>query len=253
MNALVSVLATYNSFRNQIGYCRMQSYDTVSRSTSLSPPLFADGRVSFGVGLSSINMDGADAQLCGMCLNVTSVKGFYSWNREITEWGGPSSAPFLAMVMDRCPDKICTENFLDFDIYSPLQPVSGGNPTDVVWNPTPCPILPGETIEYLLCTRTTCDLEWSGVIPRTIEYWSLTIRNSRIPIREVSVFRGGEWIGLRRENGWVWDKGEYDLDDGLYVRLVDMERKTQEEVVTIPREGSNAYHGGIIFSSSLQT
>ena len=71
--------ATYNSFRQQIGYCKMQSFGTVSRSTSGSVPMFMDGRIRFGVGLSDFNMRASDAELCGMCLRVTSGSIFLPW------------------------------------------------------------------------------------------------------------------------------------------------------------------------------
>jgi hypothetical protein len=48
--------SSYNSFVGQIGFCRLQSFDTYSRSSSESVPMFLDGRISFGVGLSNENM-----------------------------------------------------------------------------------------------------------------------------------------------------------------------------------------------------
>jgi hypothetical protein len=143
---------SYNSMVNQIGFCRMQSFDTQSRSTSTSVPMFMDGRISFGVGLSDINMKEVSYFRCGECLQVLGMKPFYSWNKELTKWTesteraqtADSSSrflPFIVMVFDQCTDPICTRDYLDFDIYSALQPVSHGNPTNIEWISVPCPIL----------------------------------------------------------------------------------------------------------------
>jgi len=252
---VLSLLATYNSFRNQIGYCRLQSYDTVSRSTSGSVPMFLDGRISFGVGLSARNMDTTGANLCGMCINVTSVKNFYNWNQEITEWDAVAEYPFLAIVMDRCPDEICTENFLDFDVYSPLQPVSNGNPSHVEWYPIPCPIRADEPVEYLMCTPDTCNVGQSIDIPRrVVPYWSLTIRNVRFPIRSVSVSGSDNILhSLRLENGWVWDSDFFDLDEPFTISFEDVTGNRFQEVILIPDKGDPSYMGGYRWLSSLST
>ena len=144
--------SSYNSFIGQVGFCRLQSFDTVSRSTSESIPMFMDSRISFGVGLSDENMKLSNSFLCGACLNVTYVDNFYQWNNEITEWKdiAQPNQSFIAIVMDQCTDAVCKLNYLDFDIYSPTQPVMYGNPYNVQWHYTPCPIQNGETFEYII-------------------------------------------------------------------------------------------------------
>lgn len=253
---VVSLLATYNSFRNQIGYCRMQSFNTTSRSSSGSVPMFLDGRVSFGVGLSSLNMDESDAFLCGMCVNVTHADNFFAWNDEITLWKERADYWFIAMVMDRCADPVCTENFLDFDIYSPTQPVHKGNPSFVHWHPVPCPVSSEETIEYLICTPDTCNLNsTTDHIPpqRRVHYWSLSIRNSRLPLKNVSVILNETRHDLKRSNAWVWDYTIFDLDIPFEIQMIDVSDRTHTDIISVPSHGSASYHGGYLISSSIQT
>lgn len=265
---------SYNSLTHQVGYCKMQSFDTVSRSTSESVPMFLDGRVSFGVGISNENMRTSTGFLCGACLNVTKIENFYEWNNESTEWDyeKPSTKPFVVMVMDQCTDPVCTENYLDFDIYNEKQPVRNGNPFSVVWEYIPCPLLRGETMEYLLCFESSCHVQDSetaltlGDILKntfTVTYWSLTIRNFRVPISQVLV-RSNESVNdsdsesnpipLRLENSWVWDQGEYDLRQGISLLMVDVEGKTTMDSIpplsfTKSTSTTPGYRGGILLKS----
>jgi len=257
--------ATYNSLIRQVGFCRMQSFDTVSRSTSESVPMFLDGRILMGVGLSNENMKSSDAFLCGACLRVTHVENFYEWNSELTQWGGMipgSPPPFLVMVMDQCTDPVCTRDFLDFDIYHEHQPVMNGNPYHVEWTLVPCPVKEEEPMEYILCTATTChaddeaqNLTVGDVISTPVEYWSLTIRNTRMPLTQVLVEYQGTFIPLRLENAWVWDQGPYSLKDGIDLHLYQQDHpQILNEVLEMPSldtPTSIGYRGGIRFVGAV--
>jgi len=253
--------ASYNSMTRQIGYCRMQSFDTVSRETSDSVPMFLDGRISFGVGLPSRDAESMDAFTCGMCLNVTHVENFYAWNDALTEWSEsvvwPAHQWFLVMVFDECKDLVCQQPFyLDFDVYSETQPVAHGNPYGVQWMAVPCPLQPGETLEYLFCTATSCHVDDNPVSKLTTEeyyYWSVTIRNLRIPLVSVSVLYYGNWILLKRQNAWTWDQGPFRLDHSIKLKLRNIEGVEKTEVVSLLVNGESmpSYRGGWKVTSTL--
>lgn len=242
--------ATYNSFIRQIGFCRMQSFDTISRQTSNSVPMFMDGRVLTGVGLSEQNilsLDGANP--CGMCLEIQKAQNLLIDN-------GVPTLPFTAMVFDQCTDPVCTLDFIDFDIYTPTQPVEQGNPYGIEWSVIPCPVAPTEKWEYILCTNVSChehDLEFRKVkeiIKEPVYYWSLTLRNTRLVINSVNVWYSGVMYGLRLENGWVWDFGAYDLYDGIHL-LID--GVYEEQLIVEPEEDTlPGYRGGILIHSIHQ-
>uniref|UniRef100_A0A6C0K6I9 Uncharacterized protein n=1 Tax=viral metagenome TaxID=1070528 RepID=A0A6C0K6I9_9ZZZZ len=248
--------ATYNSFVHQIGYCKMQSYDTVSRSTSGSVPMYMDGRVQIGVGLSSINTDDPQApNLCGMCLNVTHIEGMPIFNHELTTWSYDNAFQekkwFIAMVFDRCGDEICVRDFLDFDIYSETQPVAMGNPHNLEWHAIPCPVRTGERIEYLICTSTTCNAQdqvREHLLQEPQYYWSIILRNLRIPIRQVFVHKDGIEYPLRRgiaEASWVWDYHLFVLQEGIYITLLDQENNTFHDSIFLEdKDALASYHGG---------
>jgi len=256
--------SSYNSFIGQVGFCRLQSFDTVSRSTSESIPMFMDSRISFGVGLSDENMKQSNSFLCGACLNVTFVDNFYQWNNEITEWKDVAqpNQSFIAIVMDQCTDAVCKLNYLDFDIYSPTQPVMYGNPYNVQWHYTPCPIQNGETFEYIICTANTCHIQdptyqtVGDIISNDLVYWSLTIRNTRLPISKVILHISPTVsVYLRLENSWIYDIGTYNLQQGINITMIDQENKVLNDFITMPsldQLASKGYHGGIIVQSLLQ-
>jgi hypothetical protein len=257
----ISTNGTYNSFIKQIGYCKMQSFLTESRTTSESIPMFKDGRIQFGVGISDKNMLNEQYNLCGMCINVTNVDNFYKWNFELTEWNQPiNNGHFLAMVFDRCPDEICIENFLDFDIYNPLQPVSKGNPTNVQWHFIPCPIKENEYIEYLICRDNTCNAqnEAKSIIEHIIQtptyFWSITFRNMRIPIQNVYVHLDSKTFELKKDNSWSWTFDSYDLKRGINITFIDKNLKEWNDFIEFdPRQyTADGYNGGILIQSKLQ-
>jgi hypothetical protein len=143
---------SYNSFIDQVGFCKQQSFDTKSRSTSSSAGVFQSGRVLFGVGVSHYQFQRSIVS-CGRCIEVLSVDRFYQFNDELTEWhyDKPNPGNFKVMVFDECTDPICESGFLDFDVYNSKQPVAYGNPTNLSWRFVPCPVRDNDKIEFLLC------------------------------------------------------------------------------------------------------
>lgn len=265
-NMILSVFAntdgTYNSFIQQIGFCKMQSFNTISRTTSDSVPMFLDNRIQFGVGISDYNMQENDANLCGMCLNVTHIDNFYEWNHELTQWTNnrwSSNKSFLAMVFDRCPDPICVANFLDFDIYNPKQPVFRGNPKNISWYYVPCPIKNNEFIEYLICTSYTCNAldhknqTISELLNKSHYYWTITFRNMRIPIKKVILHYNKHDYVLKKENAWIWDWDTYNLKYGMNITFIDIENQIFNDFLNLTNgKINNNYNGGIFLQSHLQ-
>jgi len=241
---------SYNSFRRQVGFCRMQSFDTVSRETSSSVPMFLDGRVSFGIGLSHTNMSTDGVFGCGRCLNVTAIENFYRFNPSLTRWSRRPHDPaeaFVAMVFDDCTDPVCTPGYLDFDIYSLDQPVFRGNPHGIRWDWIPCPILPHETIEYLLCIGDLCNRD--GTMPDVVYQLSVAVRNSRLGIRSV-ILNGTE---LALENAWVYH-GVFKLGNGFEIALTDEDGREHRETIRWEDGRRRAgYQGAVFFASTLQT
>jgi len=252
---------TYNSFIQQIGYCKMQSFNTISRSSSNSVPMFLDGRIDIGVGLSDENMKLTDANLCGMCINITNVDNFYHWNFDLTEWNYSilNHHFLIGMIFDRCPDAICIKNFLDFDIYNPLQPVSHGNPTNIEWYSIPCPISNNEFIEYLICTDITCNQQninfpsLNQLLQSSFYFWTISFRNMRFPIKFVSIFYQNKNYILSKENSWTWNFDSYFLGSGINITFIDINNKLFNDYIDLSKSYlSNHYHGALIYHSKLQ-
>lgn len=223
--------ATYNSLRQQVGFCKMQGYDTISRSTSVGPSLFTSGDVQFGIGLSDNQFDG---RLCGMCIEILSGENIRTplnssldvfTNTSITKF------PIIAMVFDQCTDPICVKpkSFIDFDVYSETPPVWRGNPHDLKWRAIECPVSYGHHgnykhfIEYLICTPSTCNVNDNSFANASAlrdiwnpNYFSLTIRNTRIPI--IGVQLNDESLDYVNAFGWTFS-GEYIKDREFVIEL----------------------------------
>ena len=268
-------MATYNSFRQQVGFCRMQSFETISRSTSQGPRMFLDGLVTMGVGMSSLIMkSNPTIFMCGACLNITVFPDSYfpCFNHELTAWDSwdswdSSSYSFVSMVFDECTDPICTQNdkengFIDFDIYHSLQPVEHGNPVHLQWSWIDCPVRDGiDFIEYLICFESTCQASfWNNLsLPLVPTYfWSLTIRNSRQPIQKVWT-NGTE---MKLENAWISDDVLTDFQQPLSITLLSQNGKFLQDNLYLDGNLtqhhqkniriSDAYHQGILIQSTLQ-
>jgi len=206
---------SYNSFRYQLGYCKLQSFDSHSRETTGSVPMFLDGRILMGVGLNNHQFQD-DMGSCGRCLRVQDIRGMPFFEKNLTSYdtSRPILTPFYAMVMDQCKDPVCTDGYLDFDIYSPIQPVEHGNPTGIVWDFAPCPVLSSEPAGMLVCLNNTCHASGNNDYPTWGEAWekadpyyiAFYFRNTRYRIETVRL-RLNHALGseiITNENGWVW-------------------------------------------------
>lgn len=262
------VNATYNSFRDQVGFCKMQGYDTISRNTSMGPSLFTSGDVLFGVGLSNNQFDG---RYCGMCLEITQSTNLRKpTNSSLQEFSTEAiNHSFIAMVFDQCTDPICVnaKSFLDFDVYSPEPPTFLGNPENVKWKAIDCPVGANTLqqpikhfIEYLICTPKTCNVKDTAFKHHSKikevwnpHYFSFTIRNSRVPI--VSVELNDEPLLYVDGFGWTFS-GVY-LENRTFVlelqaydgtRLLDIFQ--YDNVMELPL--LKDYRGGALLPSTHQ-
>lgn len=263
------VNATYNSFRDQVGFCKMQGYDTVSRETSRGPSLFTSGAALFGVGLSGNQFDG---RLCGMCISITESENLRQpTNHSLNAFtNGSVTSPFIAMIFDECTDPICTQNttsFLDFDVYSPTPPVWAGNPQNVKWKAVPCPvynkddgIIVQHFLEYLICTPVTCNAhnpehQGDGTLRSVWNpyYFSITIRNSRIPIATVQL--NDEPLNYVKGSGWTFS-GTYKYNTPFVLELQGFDGTRLLDildfraVMALPQLPE--YRGGVLYESAHQ-
>lgn len=205
--------ASYNSLIQQVAYCKMQGFDTVSRATSMGPKMFMDGRVKFGVGLSDVQFQGRTSS-CGQCINVTQIENFFEFNEALTIWNEsqPIQTPFTVFVMDQCTDEVCKSGYLDFDIYSPTQPVMHGNPFGLEWEFVDCPV-ENDPMEVLVCFGpNTCNKQddegrhVEEVFREAIAhgYWFMYVRNFRVPIVRIVVHIDGGVYPMVDDSGWKW-------------------------------------------------
>lgn len=201
---------SYNSFLKQVGYCKQQSFETVSRSTSTTPSVFQSGKVLFGVGLSHAQFHRSIVS-CGRCIEVLSVDRFYQFSPELTAWDyqQPNHGNFTVMVFDECTDPICESGFLDFDVYNEGQPVAYGNPTNLSWRFVPCPVGEEDKIEFLLCLGyDSCQVQNEEgrhvenlYLRANQDNWlTLYPRNFRTSITAVKV----QGVALEDIQSWTW-------------------------------------------------
>ena len=264
---------TYNTMTNQVGFCKMQSFDTISRETSLGPSIFTSGKTTFGVGLSSLyfgNIPNEEGRLtCGMCLNITKLENFPIFSDDLTlyEKDTEMETPFTVMVFDQCNDPICQEEgFLDFDIYSDIP---SRNIQFIEWNAIDCPTDEKDKIELLFCTKDTCNVEnmknfltnektFSDVVyPYFV---SLIPRNMKIPIAMIKIWNPSvemfEEMIYISSIGWtfpfLFDKEEKDI------KLLLISYNDIEINITIPmKELLNTkilteYAGGVMYQTKEQ-
>jgi hypothetical protein len=211
------------------------------------------------VGLSDENIKKFNFHACGACLNITHHENLGKFNSELNQSIGvySSDTPITVMVFDQCTDPICTKDFIDFDIYSPLQPVSRGNPYHIDWELIPCPISKEETIEYILCFPDTChfqdkEAKISKYLNETF-FWSITIRNHVFPIKEVSVFYLEKKFPLSRDNSWTWNQGLFQIQNkSLSIEIMDFHDRVHNDTLHFDDAIIRSdYHGGMFFQSRL--
>lgn len=265
---------SYNSFTHQVGYCKNQGFDTMSRASSNGPRMFVEGRIMVGVGLSNVQFQDSIVS-CGRCLNMTSIENFWALDRSLTTWDydTPLSGNFVAFVMDRCDDPICTSGFLDFDIYNPArQPTKFGNPRRLQWDFVPCPVGPDDFLELLLCLGPhTCQegypkdrpLGFALQAARDSAYFSLYVRNARVPVVQVEmeVVEGeGGLVALRDDAAWQWAHPEHarSLEKNHWTLVLTSIEGVRQATTLAWNEmklsgpTSAGYRGGIVVTTDIQ-
>lgn len=249
---------SYNPFLRQVGFCKLQSFDTISRSSSYGPSLLTDGRVKMGVGLSNVQFNNS-ISACGRCIEIITINNFYESNYELTSWDYKKkiNGKFIVMVMDQCTDPICESGFLDFDIYSD-PPVAFGNPTLLTWQFIQCPI-DKDVRELLICFgystcrnndvegRTIKELFNNAIKQNSFQVYPRNFENSIINLSVQGQFlediQSWRWtspiVSLINNTTWtvMWElldgqKGKSIIDWTLY----------------FDQKSSNGYRGGFIVS-----
>lgn len=255
---------SYNSFLNQVGFCKQQSFDTVSRNTSMASGIFQSGRVLIGVGLSHVQFKRSIVS-CGRCIEVVSVDHFYRFNQELTAWDAkkPVHGNFTVMVFDECTDPICKSGFLDFDIYNKRQPVAHGNPTNISWRFVPCPVGPEDTIGFLLCLGyDSCKAhDQEGRYAETLyldavqDNWvALYPRNFRTSITSIRV----QGVALEDTQSWVWTSEDSAplIDLQWQVEWTNEDGSQQSWALVwsdyFGRTTTLGYRGGLVVATDLQ-
>lgn len=253
---------SYNSFVKQVGYCKQQSFDTVSRSSSHTPDVFQHGKVLFGVGLSHIQFKKSIVS-CGRCIHISSIDRFYQFNHELTEWDYEKQVKgnFTVIVFDECTDAICEGGFLDFDIYNERQPVAYGNPTDLTWEYVPCPVSPHDKIAFLICLgyntcqfqneegRNVLDLYEEAVKNNWVTVYP---RNFRIPITSLKL----QGQPLEDNQSWVWKASTGLQDESWLFEWINEDGSHQSWILEWPhifgQTSTDGYRGGVIIETDVQ-
>jgi hypothetical protein len=255
---------SYNSFLGQVGYCKQQSFETMSRGTSGSANVFQSGKVLFGVGLSREQFQRSIVS-CGKCIEVLSVDRFYQFNHELTEWyyDKPNQGNFTVMVFDECTDPICESGFLDFDVYNEKQPVAYGNPTNLTWRFVPCPVGKDDKIEFLICLGyDSCQIQneegryVENLYLKAVQDNWLTLypRNFRIGITSVRV----QGVDLEDIQSWVWKSmDKTPLGDAEWLIEWTNEDGSQQSWILdwtdyFGQTSTPGYRGGIVIKTDQQ-
>lgn len=277
-NIITSEIGTYNSLIEQTAYCKMQGFHTNSRISSASPKIFQDGRVTFGVGLSHKQfgklqennkwMDSTEGSLaCGMCIEVLHIEKMPEFNKELTNWNYLEGiqTPFIAMVFDQCKDEICKSGFLDFDIYNKKQPVSFGNIENLKWRAVECPVKE-DKLEYLICSQNTCNnsnlkKEKKFIDVFTRNWFSIIIRNHRIPILEVFVynFESQKYKKLEYKSsiGFVsYNNFQKQNENKIHIKITTYDNKEHFDIIDLNKifdeNTTEGYNGGMIIEGNIQ-
>ena len=255
---------SYNSFLNQVGYCKQQSFDTISRSTSSTPPVFQSGNVLLGVGLSHVQFQRSIVS-CGRCLEVVSIDRFYQFHPELTEWyyDKPNYGNFTVIVFDECTDPICESGFLDFDVYNERQPVAYGNPTNLSWRFVPCPVGKDDKIEFLICLGydscqiqnpegSTVDQLYQKAVKDN--WFTLYPRNFRTSITAVNV----QGVALEDIQSWTWKSIDRSLlrQPEWHIEWINENGSHQSWTLVwshyAGKVSTTGYRGGVIFQTDQQ-
>jgi hypothetical protein len=261
---------SYNSFRQQVGFCKQQGFDTTSRATSRGPSVFVNGNVMIGVGLSN-DMFADSISSCGRCLEITHIENFWTFDKALTNYSydapWPANASFMAMVMDQCKDAICHDGFLDFDIYCKDQPTRFGNPQNIEWSFVDCPV-GQEPLELLFCLGPYSCQEgnlddhtllqvWDEA--KRSAYFSMYIRNARVPVVGVNMVVEDALVPLADDQGWKWstpDLASFLAEEIWNFQLTTSEGHAVEALVnwsTLSNATtSSGYRGGVLYTTNIQ-
>lgn len=281
-NYVYSHRSSYNMFNRQVGFCKMQSYDTMSRETSGGPSLYTSGAVLIGAGLShsefgeGVNNNwlniGDGAVACGMCIEVYNITNIPKFENSLSNWNynENTKTPFTVMVFDQCNDAVCTSGYLDFDVYSDSNelPVRYGNPTDLSWKAVDCPVYENNRIvhfiEFLFCTSNTCEIYNKDIemFKEVINpyYFSVIIRNFKTPIISVELLDPSinQYIKLEYNDGigWMWRGRYYDFTKDFNYKLTSFRNEILDILIPVNdilySPSTIGYKGGLVYQTKSQ-
>jgi len=246
--ALFQGNGSYNSFRNQVGFCKLQGFNTTSRESS-DNDFLVNRHVFMGVGLNKIQF-AHNISNCGRCIKIHRIHNFMDWNPSLTEWidGSYTETPFIVMVMDECNDPVCSDGFLDFDIYNVKQPVKYGNPQNIIWEFIECPNTTLKT-KFLFCFSNSCHDH--DPLQRTIGevlaganpyFWNIYIYNLVKPVYSVYIIEYDIYMELKE--GWFWNFGLFDLTKPFTILLSNEETVLIDFMKYKDKMTNDAYRGG---------
>jgi len=267
-NLQFSPLGTYNDMKYQTGFCKMQGFNTQSRSTSYAPKIVLDGKVNFGVGLSHYQFGSPSnpsiygltegTLVCGMCIQIQNISNLPLFNSELTQYVPINvTTSHIAMIFDQCTDPICNENFLDIDVYAD-NIFTKSNTYNIDWIAIDCPVDEFNELELLICTQNTCNV--NDIKYKSVHYFkelfnptffSIIPRNMVRPIREFYIKNENEYIKLEYRSGigYIWEGKEF-INSLLELKLIDVfnniiykQYNFTKELLKMPLDD---YRGGII-------
>lgn len=266
-----SNFGTYNNMQNQTGFCKMTGFDTISRNTSQGPPLFTSGRIEFGVGLSGYEFGNQNltsllnkpegALVCGMCINITSINNLPRFNFDLDSFDNVNTTTYhIAMIFDQCNDLVCTDSFLDIDVYTE-HIFHKSNTYNLSWIAIDCPVYSQEKMEYLLCTTDTCNHQDIKYLKTSSfqqlfdpSYFSIVVRNMKRPIKTFYIWYRFQYHELSYVPGigyqWNNDIGYFDKEEYMVFKLIDIFNDTYFSnfsfIDILHSKPLDGYKGGIL-------
>ena len=251
------VAQTYNSFIRQTGYCKLQHFETISRSTSDGVGSYQRGEVLYYVGLNQFYFNHTQRS-CGICLNVTHYENLYDFNEEINQRLElrPPHQSFIVMVADECKDAICQKNFIDIDIYTEKQAPFF---KEIQWYEIPCPIRSTDHVEYLICFSKTCNGEYDSRLQTVKDaydpyYFSIVIKNHVYGIMDVRLIFPHTILHLKDGQGAGWTNDKYvEMKDwkNVSIHITDKHQNQFKDMIEFNPDAKleKRYHGGYIIQS----
>ena len=225
-------------------------------------------------------------------------------SEDLTSWDYTKNitVPFIAMVFDQCTDKICDQTgtfsspthpptsfffpmyhsrahsyppthpptplgYLDFDVYSELQPVANGNPRILEWRAVDCPVGDTHKMEYLMCTPGTCNSGDNPNVPAWGEvmnpdFFAVFVRNHRLPIIKVEMQDPTDPASFHNMPftsglGWTWSGRTFDVAaKEVKIRVTAADGQVVTETFShkqfFQTPGAPGYRGGMILQGKQQ-